>query len=96
MSSLSLRRHPATNSTEYEVQHSQHYYDRFVFKSPFIPSITSFLLLISNLDTMNNGINSNAYIGNFRVQQQSDNSTSPQQMMNQMTDGFKPFYKKYE
>jgi len=27
------------------------------------------------------------------VQQQSDNSTSPQQMMNQMTDGFKPFYK---
>lgn len=44
---------------------------------------------------MNNGINNNAYIGNFRVQQQSDNSTSPQ-MMNQMTDGFKPFYKKYE
>lgn len=46
---------------------------------------------------MSNGINNNnAYIGNFRVQQQSDNSTSPQQMMNQMTDGFKPFYKKYE
>lgn len=44
---------------------------------------------------MNNGINNNAYIGNFRVQQ-NDNSTSPQQMMNQMTDGFKPFYKKYE
>lgn len=46
-------------------------------------------------DTMSNGINNNAYIGNFRVQQ-SDSSTSPQQMMNQMTDGFKPFYKKYE
>lgn len=45
---------------------------------------------------MNSGINNNTYIGNFRVQQ-SDNSTSPhQQMMNQMTDGFKPFYKKYD
>jgi hypothetical protein len=44
-----------------------------------------------------NGGNNNTYIGNFRVQQQNDNSTSPhQQMMNQMTDGFKPFYKKYE
>lgn len=44
---------------------------------------------------MNNGINNSTYIGNFRVQQQSDNSTSPhQQMMSQMTDGFKPFYKK--
>lgn len=44
---------------------------------------------------MNNGINNNStYIGNFRVQQQSDNSTS--QMMNQMADGFKPFYKKYD
>ena len=46
---------------------------------------------------MNNGINAggnNTYIGNFRVQQ-NDSSTSPHQMMNQMTDGFKPFYKKY-
>jgi hypothetical protein len=45
---------------------------------------------------MNNGINNNnnnTYIGNFRVQQHSENSTSPHQMMN---DGFKPFYKKYE
>lgn len=42
---------------------------------------------------MNNGINGNTYIGNFRVQQQSDNAAA---MMNQMTDGFKPFYKKYE
>jgi hypothetical protein len=54
----------------------------------------------SSSDTMNNGMNNNnnnTYIGNFRVQQQNDNSTSPhQQMMNQMTDGFKPFYKKYE
>lgn len=45
---------------------------------------------------MNNGINggvgnSNTYIGNFRVQQ-NDSSTS--QMMNQMADSFKPFYKK--
>ena len=38
----------------------------------------------------------NNYIGNFRVQQQNDNSSSPQQqMMNQIQDGFKPFYKKY-
>ena len=54
--------------------------------------------LISKIaDTMNNGINAggnNTYIGNFRVQQ-NDSSTSPHQMMNQMTDGFKPFYKKY-
>jgi hypothetical protein len=52
-----------------------------------------------HLDTINNGINNNnnTYIGNFRVQH-NDNSTSPnQQMMSQMTDGFKPFYsKKYE
>lgn len=41
---------------------------------------------------MNSGINNNTYIGNFRVQQQSDSAT----MMNQMTDGFKPFYKKYD
>lgn len=46
-------------------------------------------------DTMNNGMSAggnNTYIGNFRVQQ-NDSSTSPHQMMNQMTDGFKPFYK---
>lgn len=48
-----------------------------------------------HLDTINNGNNNNTYIGNFRVQH-NDNSTSPnQQMMSQMTDGFKPFYKKY-
>ncbi|CRL00315.1 CLUMA_CG013588, isoform A, partial [Clunio marinus] len=35
----------------------------------------------------NNNNNNNTYIGNFRVQQQNDNSTSPQQqIMNQMTD----------
>jgi hypothetical protein len=63
--------------------------------------INSFVSLeITPSDTMNNGMssnNNNTYIGNFRVQQQNDNSTSPhQQMMSQMTDGFKPFYKKYE
>lgn len=45
---------------------------------------------------MNNNNNgsmngANTYIGNFRVQQ-NDSSTS--QMMNQMADSFKPFYKK--
>lgn len=35
-----IHRHPATNSTEYEVQHSQHYYDRFVLETLFI-SISS-------------------------------------------------------
>jgi hypothetical protein len=38
-----------------------------------------------------NGANNNTYIGNFRVQQ-NDSSTS--QMINQMADSFKPFYKK--
>lgn len=52
---------------------------------------------IFKLDTMNNNgsmngaNNNNTYIGNFRVQQ-NDSSTS--QMMNQMADSFKPFYKK--
>jgi hypothetical protein len=55
------------------------------------------VLIFYPLDTINNGINNNnnnTYIGNFRVQH-NDNSTSPnQQMMSQMTDGFKPFYSK--
>lgn len=40
----------------------------------------------------NNNNNSNTYIGNFRVQQNDSSTTS--QMMNQMADSFKPFYKK--
>jgi len=64
--------------------------------SPFCSHANSTSISFLHLDTINNGSNNNnTYIGNFRVQH-NDNSTSPnQQMMSQMTDGFKPFYKKY-